>query len=109
MSQRPDYYEDADWSLIPPHMHDGVVGYVMKGWRPGGFMEAVLTNDFKGSYTQADMENLYALRGWAQFVMAHIPAMAQGTEKRFEDWIKVGGIEGLRKLAEAEARSGSDV
>jgi hypothetical protein len=94
-----DYYTKADWSLIPGHMHQPVKDYVMKGWRPGGFLAAALENDFKGAAGRADQSNQRALLEWAMFISNYMPAACQGSPEKVESWIKLGGIEGMQRLA----------
>lgn len=72
--QRAAYvHPDANWSLIPEHMHGGVYRYVMHGVEPGDFLCALLENDFMEATGRADDANLYALAGWARFMFNYLP------------------------------------
>ena len=54
----------CDNKIIPAHMRDGAERYINDGIEPGGFMMAVLTNDFKGVMGRADDINKLHLQEW---------------------------------------------
>lgn len=86
----------TNYQIIPEHMRKSVQGYIEKGWRPGGFLTAVLCNALKEAAAQADSVNKYRLYDWAVFVTNEIPAIAQGSHENVEAWIAHKGLEGLR-------------
>jgi len=42
---------------VPEHMKDGLDRYVRLGIHPGGFLQAVLRNDFAEAMVRADAQN----------------------------------------------------
>ncbi len=89
------YYDpNANWSLIPSHMHDGVQRYVMHGDAVGDFLVAILANDFMEAAGRADSMNLDALKGWAIFLYNHVPSNCRGSRERVLEWQAGGGIAG---------------
>lgn len=95
MTPLPAYYEPAaDWSLIPEHMREGVIGYVMRGWEPGSFLYAALANDFMDAAARADDQNLAALGRWARFIYNFTPSRCHGSPEAVDAWIAKGGLLG---------------
>ncbi len=89
------YYDsDANWRLIPSHMHDGVRRYVMNGEAVGDFLTAILANDFMDACGRADSMNLNALQGWAKFLYNHVPAGCRGSRDVIRKWQAGHGIAG---------------
>lgn len=81
--------------FLPAYMRDDARLYVEEGIEPGGFMMAVLTNDFKEAVGRADQTNRQYLLEWAQWVHNEVPMMAQGSEEKVLAWIKAGGFKGI--------------
>ena len=81
--------------LIPQHMVDGMVRYLVKGIPPGSFLTAVLCNDFMGAMGRADDVNQHALPMYARFLMNGAPIGAYGSPENVKDWIAEGGLKGL--------------
>ena len=77
----------ANWALIPPHMHEGITGYVEEHRPPGSFLRAALSNDFLTAALRADEENRAALAGWAMFLYNYVPANCWGSPERVSEWI----------------------
>lgn len=75
---------DALFELnIPGHMHRGIIDYVERGAPPGGFFEAVLTNDLTQAAMMADSHN----QQYAQLLVWHFPRNVWGSTRAVEDWI----------------------
>ena len=99
-------YQEADWSLIPEHMHHGVMLYVEDGIpHMGSFLRAIMTkapwNEVLGL---ADTENQQSMLGWAIFCTSYLPFMCWGSDDAVHSWIKLGGMKGLyeAELSHAE-------
>lgn len=93
--QRRAFWDpDAEWGLIPQHMHDAVWRYVMLGVEPGQFLCAILENDFMEAAGRADDMNLNALAGWARFLYNYMPGGSFRSEERRLDWQAKGGVLG---------------
>lgn len=91
-------YQDG-LHLIPQHMHGGVERYVEKGIPPGGFLEALLANDFMEAMGRADAENQEAIQGWAQFIYNWLPNGCWGSPRAVREWISMGGLQGMQETA----------
>lgn len=81
--------------MIPAHMVDGMVRYIVNGVPPGGFLRALLGNDFMGAMRKADDVNIHALPMYARFLMNGAPIGAYGSPENVKDWIAQGGLKGL--------------
>ncbi len=77
---------DANWSLIPDHMHEAITAYVETGRSVGGFLTAVLSNELLQAVERADEENTAALVGWVQFLYNYAPGSCWGSPTAVEDW-----------------------
>ena len=69
--------------------------YVKHGIQPGGFLTAVLSNDFMGAAGRADSHNKTRLNEWAMVVYNDIPSGCHGSRERVEDWVRAGGLIGM--------------
>jgi len=85
---RTEKMVDDDLQYIPPHMHEGLKLYVLNGVPPGGFLEAVLANDFKTAAGRADRINSKYLKEWALVVANAMPRAAQGSYENVHTWIE---------------------
>ncbi len=97
----------ADWrsnlDMLPEHMRDGIVRYMELGIPPGSFAEAVLCNDLKNAFGRADMVNERYLKRWCEYVMWHLPSLAQGSPERVATWIGHAGLSGMNEYYAAKA------
>jgi hypothetical protein len=71
--------------------------YVRYGLPPGGFLSAVLRNDFLGAAGRADDTNSRKLHAWASIIYNVVPHDCHGTAERVQEWIEKGGLEGREK------------
>ncbi len=83
-------------------MHDGLRLYVFNGIPPGGFMTAVLCNDFMDACRRADIENQRRLFCYAMFFANYMPVESYGSDEAVKAWIDSGGIEGQRRELQAK-------
>jgi hypothetical protein len=90
-----DYQTNID--MLPPHMREGMLDYIEKGYAPGGFLMAVLCNDLKGAAGRADSVNQRYLLQYAQYLMWYVPHICWGNEEKVMAWIDQGGMEGRMK------------
>ena len=72
---------------LPPYMAHGVYGYVELRIAPGGFLGAVLSNDFAGAVGYADHDNGKALKEWSIFLEWCLPAICHGSKERVSAWL----------------------
>lgn len=68
--------------------------YVVFGLPPGGFLSAVLRNDFMEAAGRADDSNQRKLHQWAKIVYNDIPRQCHGSAEAVSKWIEKGGLEG---------------
>jgi hypothetical protein len=80
--------------VLPQHMREGAIGYVLYGWAPGSFLRAVLRNNLIDAAANADDVNKYALHMWAVFMYNAVPGIARGSEEAINEWHKKGGLIG---------------
>jgi hypothetical protein len=73
---------------VPDHMSDGVARYIEARIRPGGFLIALLSNNFIGAAQRADHENLAALGAWAKLFHNYLPGGSYGSPAAVEAWLK---------------------
>lgn len=91
---------ERGFHLIPGHMRQGIKDYILHGYPPGGFLTALLRNDFMSAAGKADSENAAALIGWARFLYNHVPSGSYGSPEAVERWcVKCGYLGGEERAA----------
>ena len=80
--------------MLPLHMVEGVMSYVMKGRKTGDFLRGVLENDLTMSVLHADRRNQACLESWVDWLVWYAPPTCWGSPDKVRAWIKVGGLEG---------------
>ena len=65
---------------IPTHTQEALINYIERGYEPGSFLYAVLSNDLLGAVSRADALNLPALKDIVQFVYNEMPENCCGNE-----------------------------
>lgn len=88
----PALYQIIQTSSLPRRMHEGLLRYIVDGYRPGGFLSAVLANDLKQACSVADDENRYLLYDYIFFLYNYAPPTCYGSKENFEQWLKQGGF-----------------
>lgn len=79
---------------VPQHTLDALERYVEHHLRPGGFLMAVLMNQFIDAIFLADKENRLALKEIATYVYWELPRQCWGSREIVENWLsQKGGIE----------------
>lgn len=87
-------YEQANWSLIPGHMQEGVRNFIEHGVMGGGFLSAVLRGDLGEAAARADDVNRHRLFDYAAFLSQYAPAGCHGSPQNVSEWCKRGGLNG---------------
>lgn len=82
---------------------DTINNYVKHGLPPGGFVLAVLMNNLMEAFGRADFENRLSLYQICQYVYNDIPSDCHGSPEQVADWMKFGGLEGMKTRAEKKA------
>jgi hypothetical protein len=73
--------------VIPEHTLVTLKSYLDHRHHPGGFLEAVLTNDLFGAVMRADLQHKDALGAIVQYVYQTFPSSAYGDKERFWNWL----------------------
>lgn len=94
---------DINYDRIPPHMADTARLYIERGIAGGGFFTALVENDLMGAFRKADDINTAAMRDWCAFLYNEAPSVCFGSPEKVRDWIKAGGLDGLRAKREGAA------
>ena len=82
----------VNYAKVPvDYMAQAVEYYIERGIQPGGFLSAVLSNDFIEAVGRADEENSNNLREWGVFLYNHLPAGSYGSQDNFNNWIRRSG------------------
>lgn len=79
---------DVNYTLLPEHMRDGARGYVEFGLAPGGFLSAVLENNFVDAFGKADAINRASLHDWAIWLWNEAPSDCWGSREKVRAWIE---------------------
>lgn len=85
---------------VPAHTLPSIENYVERGVRVGGFLRAVFSNNLFQAFARADDINRAALHNIVIHIWNYCPSECWGSPEKYEEWVKVGGLEGIRKRAE---------
>lgn len=83
------------YDRLPEHMQDAAKRYVEKGVKPGGFLQAVLSNSLYEAFAAADHINSEEMKEWVSWLYYECPSPAWGSKEAVNGWITGGGLEGL--------------
>jgi len=72
---------------IPGRTKDTIDNYVLRGWKPGGFVTAMLANDLKGACGAADSINKKYIWDICSYIYNNTPYQSQGSYQAVEDWL----------------------
>lgn len=84
-----DAMNDID-TFVPPHTRSSLVNYIERGYPPGGFITAVLSNDLKGAVLKADHFNKQSLSSIVAWCWNHMPAVCWGSQDQVSEWLSKG-------------------
>lgn len=80
--------------MIPENAMETLRAYIDRGRRPGGFMEAVLSNNLSEAVARADERHMIAIPAIVFFLYNEAPSGCWGTPERVRDWMHSGGLDG---------------
>ena len=80
---------------IPERMMPGILAYVENGQLPGSFLQAVISNNLKESFAQADDENKKNIQAFVAYFYNEVPAPAWGSPEAMMNWSEQGGMKGI--------------
>jgi hypothetical protein len=72
---------------LPSHSHEPIILYLVYGYAPGHFLEAVLANDLAEAVKRCDQANEAYLCEYVKFLHQCAPAQAWGSPERVWTWI----------------------
>jgi hypothetical protein len=79
---------------IPENIRGGIYDYIAKGVEPCGFLVSVLSGNLYGACIRADSANKGALVEIVEWLWNFAPALSIGSDKKFNTWIRNGGLMG---------------
>lgn len=95
--------------MITPGIKESIDGYIDHGYKTGGFLRAVLTNDLFTACASADIGNRLALFEICVYICNFAPRACWGSAKMVDAWLalhKENPTEATRLAsADAEARA----
>ena len=77
---------------VPEHTQRALLDYLNKGWEPGSFLCAVLSNDFIAAAVRADHINSQHLPDIARFVVNEMPMGSWGSREAITGWVNGNDI-----------------
>ncbi len=84
----PSKMYEVDYRKCPVDLVEGLKRYVDGGIPTGGFLRAVLENDFQQAARRADLMNERKLRQLAYF-LDELPPACWGSKAKVEAWIEL--------------------
>lgn len=78
--------EDPHYRVIPRNIRHSFLMHAKEGRKAGGFVEAVLANDFATAVSRADTHNINILRNIMWYVCNEIPAPCWGSREQVKQW-----------------------
>ena len=71
---------------VPGHTRDTISNYLLRGWAPGGFVEAMIAKDYERALYSADTANRQMFWAIAMWINESMPAQSRGSYKAIEQW-----------------------
>jgi hypothetical protein len=72
---------------VPSHTQDAFEDYIIRGYMPGGFLKAVLENNFTAAACRCDSVNKDHLVPIAKWMSNVAPNMCWGNPAVVQDWL----------------------
>ena len=80
--------------IIPEGCRSGLELYISDGIFPGGFLSAIIENDFVRAAGAADVDNMANLPAYANFLYNYAPSPCWGSPEKMAVWISHNGVKG---------------
>ena len=89
---------------IPDHTLEALDHYFIKGWEPGGFVSALIAEEYKKALACADPANRQRFWYVARWLASHAPEGSTGSYKILKDWCddKNGERSAHKEIAEKD-------
>jgi len=71
---------------VPEHTQGAIEDYVLRGWEPGSFLSAVITNDLYRAAQSADHINKASLADISLWLYHNSPASSIGSAEAMQNW-----------------------
>lgn len=71
---------------VPHHTRDSITNYLIRGWAPGGFVEAMIAKDYERALYCADTGNRQMFWAIAMWINEYMPGQSRGSYKAIEMW-----------------------
>lgn len=82
----------GQYSLIPERMQAGLKRYVIDRKQPGAFLTAIITNDLRRAFADADEENVKLVGLYVRWFVNVPPGICWGDAARMAAWL-AGSVE----------------
>ena len=79
---------------VPDHTAETLENYLLRGWSPGGFVEAMLAHDYDRAFASADTGNRQMIWAIWKWIIDEAPPLSHGSYKATEMWR--GDVDGRR-------------
>lgn len=92
-------FENADWTLVPQHLHEQLERWLVDGRRPqSAFLDFVIGNDLVNAVRTGQSIERGRLVGLVTFLISECPGQAYGSVWHRNEWRNLGGLRGVREL-----------
>lgn len=88
------------------HITDAIDRYVQSGIPTGSCTEAILSNDLFDAFGRADEDTRAGMFEIVQYIYSHTPVGCWGSREVYSEWLKQGGLAGMKRKAELENADG---
>jgi len=73
--------------MIPPTTKYQIDEYVKNRVPPGGFLNAVLSNNLMEAFARADENNAFNMKNIMMYLYNNIPSACWGSPENVEEWL----------------------
>ena len=74
------------YDLLPECLREGTRRYITQGITPGGFLQAVISDELREAVCRADPDCLWHLREIVQWFYNEAPAPCYGSRETMQKW-----------------------
>lgn len=78
----------VNYNLLPEHIRGGTKRYIEQGILPGDFLQAVICNNLRESFAQADDININRMFDIVSFFYNEAPSLCWGSKETMKNWIE---------------------
>ena len=85
---RAEIFGRLEMAEVPHHLRDAILRYLLGGIRPGGFLQAVISNNLFEAMARADEDSRKGLFLVCSFFYNDAPAPCFGSPAKMETWLE---------------------